>query len=939
MNHMNKKKLLLVAAIFACMSGHAQNAIKLSELNLSEVWQEYGKVQNGTSVTGEQASVKGQTYKEVIGTHAKSILKIDLQGDATRFRSQIGIADSKVDISDKSLAILPLVNGTKLYFRKDGNEKQFLGLAGTNGKIDKGSVCFIVKGDGKELYNSGVVHGNEAPQSIDLALKGIRILELTVEPTADGASGDNALWIAPTIEYQSNRPQAVNAGYAGKGPEMTKTISSRLASKIDRLPILSEPISTKAEFDWLLTPEKAKAGIYASADRKNIIVANPMVARTFRIFPNLATTDFINRMTGESMLRAVSSEGSIEIDGKKRWIGGLAGQPERAYIKEEWIETMTTIPESFLVEDFEILPIKENIKWARNRWALNKEAATGSEIVFTLRGDKELKDVIVKLYISVYDKIPIIRKRFEVVNASTLPINIDTFQLEYLAFAEPESPGGGDPSKFLLPNIHVESDYACAGSFTEKETDITEKWVNDPDYTSQRNYQLQTPCILEVSPKLGPDQALPANDTFRSFSVYEMPFDSYDRERKGLFTRKMYRTIAPWTTENPIFMHLTSTNSETVYRAIDQCAETGYEMIILSFGSGLNAEDISDANIAKYKAFVDYARNKGIEMGCYSLLASRWISDEIDVINPKTGKRGGMTFGSSPCLSSDWGYEYFHNIKTFFEKTGMRCFEHDGSYPGDFCASTTHSHHKGLKDSQWNQFHKITELYHWMCENGIYLNVPDFYFLNGSTKVGIGYREVNWSLPRDRQLVHTRQLNYDCTWERIPSSLWSFVPLVEYQGGGAAATLEPLSEHLFEYKTLMFQNYGAGVQACYRGPRLYDTPETKKIVVEIINWYKKYRNILNSDIIHLRKPDARDWDGIMHVDPAGKEKGLAMFFNPTDKEIIRKIQLPLYYTGLTKTANVSEQEGASATYTLNRDFTIELTVKIPANGYTWYIIK
>ena len=57
----------------------------------------------------------------MIGTHAKSILKIDLHGDATRLRSQIGVADSKVDISDKSLAVLPLVNGTKLYFRKEGN--------------------------------------------------------------------------------------------------------------------------------------------------------------------------------------------------------------------------------------------------------------------------------------------------------------------------------------------------------------------------------------------------------------------------------------------------------------------------------------------------------------------------------------------------------------------------------------------------------------------------------------------------------------------------------------------------------------------------------------------------------------------------------------------------------------------------------------------------
>lgn len=753
------------------------------------------------------------------------------------------------------------------------------------------------------------------------------------------AIGSSVTVLGQASASAASKETADESAQAADVPKMTADVCRKLKGKISKLPVMSTPASEKTSFDWLITPEKSKSGIYASPDGKSIIVANPMVWRTFRIFPNLATTDFVNRMTGESMLRAVSSEGSIEIDGKRHLIGGLAGQPERAYIEDKWIDDMTAIAESFLVEDFEVTTIKEDIRWARSRWALNKEAASGSEIVFTLRGDKSLKDVVVKLYVSIYDKLPVIRKRFEVINQSGMPINIDTFQLERLAFAEPESPVGGDPSKFLLPNIHVESDYACGGGFTEKETDITEKWITDPDYTSQRNYLLQTPCVLEVSPKMGPDQTVQPHGTFRSFSVYEMPFDSYDRERKGLFTRKMYRAIAPWTTENPIFMHLTSTNPDTVYRAIDQCAETGYEMIILSFGSGLNAEDVSDANIAKYKAFVDYASSKGIEMGCYSLLASRWISDEVDVINPATGKRGGMIFGSSPCLCSDWGYEYFQNIKTFFEKTGMRCFEHDGSYPGDFCASTTHAHHKGLKDSQWNQFYKITELYHWMCENGIYLNVPDFYFLNGTTKVGIGYREVNWSLPRDRQIIHTRQLNYDCTFDRIASSLWSFVPLVEYQGGGEAATLEPLSEHLEEYKTLMLQNYGAGVQACYRGPRLYDTPETKKAVTEIISWYKKYRNILNSDIIHLRRPDARDWDGIMHVDPAGKEKALALLYNPTDTEITRTIQLPLYYTGLTKTASIREQEGAPATYALDRDYTVRLTVTIPAKGSTWYVIE
>lgn len=608
-------------------------------------------------------------------------------------------------------------------------------------------------------------------------------------------------------------------------------------------------------------------------------------------------------MLGESLLRAVSSEGSIQIDGKNWTIGGLAGQPERGYLKNEWIDEMTTIPESFLVEDFEISNTIPNLEWKNTRWALNTQLPTGKMITFTLRGQNEMQDIIVKLHYKIFDHIPTISKSFNVINKSSLPINIDRFKLEYLAFSEPESPGG-DPHQFRLPNIHIESDYACAGAFTEKETDITESWVADPEYTSQTNYMLETPCILDVSPKLGPDQTIAPNHEFKSFSVYEMPFDSDDRERKGLFTRKFYREVAPWTTENPIFMHLTSTDPEVVRTAVDQCAETGYEMIILSFGSGLNAEDISDKNIEKIKGFVDYAKSKGIDMGCYSLLSSRWISDEVDVINPETGKRGGMIFGSSPCISSDWGKDYFYKIKTFFEKTGLMCFEHDGSYPGNVCASTSHTYHKGLGDSQWNQFYTTTELYHWMLANGIYMNVPDFYFLNGSNKVGIGYREANWSLPRDRQLIHTRQLNYNCTWDRIPSSLWSFVPLVEYQGGGQAATLEPLNKHLYEYKTLMFQNYGAGVQACYRGHRLYDTKETKNVVIEVIEWYKKYRNILNSDIIHLRKPDARDWDGIMHANPKEKEKALAMFFNPLDQKITRTVKLPLYYTGLTKTAQV-----------------------------------
>ena len=919
------KNTCILWVLLACsMWLEAQEKVSLKDLDLSKVWQEYG------TVSAEDDNVR---------LYARSVAKFKLDGEAERFRTQVSILPADIGGDSASLLVQPLVDGTKLLFRKEGESKRFLGLTGADGHVKEGSVEVILKADGKEIYSSGVIRQGDAPKRIDVSLKDVRMLEMTIDPTSDGASGDQVVLMAPVIDYQGNIPELVDVRSLGEGPRQSKAVVARLEQKIGKLPVWDALLSDRTPFDWLLTPGKSEAGIYRSPDGKSLVIANGMVSRTFRIFPNLATTHLTNRMTGESMLRAVSCEGFLKIDGKKWSVGGLSGQPERAYLKEDWIEEMTTIPESFLVEDFEIRPVGETLPWARNRWALNKKAATGKELVFTLRGDKELKDVWVKVCFAIYDEIPVIRKRIAIENHAAVPLNIDAFQLEYLAFAEPESPSDGNPDLFRLPNIHVESDYACKGTFTERETDITEKWVMDPEYTSQRNYPMETRCILDVSPEIGPDQLLQAGETFHTFSVYEMPFDSDDRERKGLFICRFYRAVAPWLTENPIFMHLTSSEPETVKRAVDQYAETGYEMIILSFGSGANAEDISEANITKFKELVDYARSKGIEMGCYSLLASRWISDEVDVINPKTGKRGGMRFGSSPCLCSDWGYEYFNKIKTFFEKTGMTCFEHDGSYPGDVCASTSHTYHKGLLDSQWNQFHKITELYHWMRAKGIYLNVPDFYFLNGSTKTSIGYRETNWSLPRERQLIHTRQLNYDCTWERIPSSLWSFVPLVEYHGGGAAATLEPLNEHLFEYETLMVQNYGAGIQACYRGPRLYDTPETEAVVKEVIRWYKKYRNILNSDIIHLRKPDAQDWDGIMHVNPQEKEKGFALFFNPTAETITRKIDLPLYYTGLTETARIREQEGRSVEYRLGRDYSVQLEVTIPANGYTWYVIE
>ncbi|HSZ86121.1 MAG TPA: hypothetical protein VK787_08830, partial [Puia sp.] len=336
----------------------------------------------------------------------------------------------------------------------------------------------------------------------------------------------------------------------------------------------------------------------------------------------------------------------------------------------------------------------------------------------------------------------------------------------------------------------------------------------------------------------------------------------------------------------------------------------------------------------------DYAHSKNIFIGGYSLFSSRKISDEDDVIDPITGKPDAAAFfGNAPCLGSNWGLSYLNKLKYFIAQTGFDIFENDGPYPGDVCASTKHPGHKNLDDSQWKQMELQKGLYHWCNEHGVYVNAPDWYFLDGTNKIAIGYREVNFSLPREDQKILNRQNIYDGLWEKTPSMSWGFVPLTKYQGGGAEAVLEPLSEHLKDYEQFMMQYYGAGVQACYRGPRLYDTESTKQTVINVIGWYKKYRGILNSDIIHLRRADGRNWDGIMHVDPQAKIKTLVMLYNPLKEKIIRTIKVPLYYSGLTTVAAVREKNGTSKIYSLNRNYEIELTVIIQAESYTWFVIE
>ncbi|UCC45561.1 MAG: alpha-galactosidase, partial [Candidatus Zixiibacteriota bacterium] len=99
------------------------------------------------------------------------------------------------------------------------------------------------------------------------------------------------------------------------------------------------------------------------------------------------------------------------------------------------------------------------------------------------------------------------------------------------------------------------------------------------------------------------------------------------------------------------------------------------------------------------------------------------------------------------------------------------------------------------------------------------------------------------------------------------------------------------------------------------------------------------RHILDSDIIHVRRPDGRDIDCVLHINPRLKRKGLAMVYNPLDRQVSKQLKLPLYYTGLTRTARIREQRGESREYRLDRKYNVEIPVSIGPNSVTWFVVE
>lgn len=293
---------------------------------------------------------------------------------------------------------------------------------------------------------------------------------------------------------------------------------------------------------------------------------------------------------GAQLLRASSPEAFITLDGVEYGVGGLVGQSDYAFLNTSLLHTWGADPSAFVYKQHRTGLPQKRYEWSPGVRHSDSTLAWPPrgitlEIDFVAPAHAPLahQAVTVTVVYAMYDGLPLYEKHVMIsVNAGkTAQVRVDALTTDLLYVTNEAMGYWGQPRYGALTaasnsgRVHMESEMSRGGATTQllgdsRCTTCTQGASGD--------------LVLNSSYPLGPAAEIGRLPTgfhgtnFSSFHTFVLLQDSDDSERQGLAIRKMYRILAPGVTENPIFMHLTDTSPAGVRKAVDQCAEVGFEM-------------------------------------------------------------------------------------------------------------------------------------------------------------------------------------------------------------------------------------------------------------------------------------------------------------------------------------------------------------------------
>jgi hypothetical protein len=282
-----------------------------------------------------------------------------------------------------------------------------------------------------------------------------------------------------------------------------------------------------------------------------------------------------------------------------------------------------------------------------------------------------------------------------------------------------------------------------------------------------------------------------------------------------------------------------------------------------------------------------------------------------------------------------------------FIDVGMSMIITDGPFPGWSCAANhTHMYHDDNFDSTFRQLTLQNRFYQVMKEKNVYVHSPDDYWYIGGNRDKYPYAEYSYTKPRYQDLTEARQLMYGTSYSVPPTAGWMFMPMVPYHGGPPYSTFEPLDEHLAAYDFGLGQYFSYAVAVTLRGYELFDNDATMAIVKKWVQFFKKHREVLTTpNLVHIRAPDNRNVDAILHTNPApytSDERGLLIVFNPNrQSNVTETLRFSTYYTGIRDKVKIVPNDNTKETISQSLDYGVWLTleVNVPKWGISFYVLQ
>ena len=164
--------LLALALLTTQVLAAEPETIFLSSLDLSPITQGWGQPQADKAVTGKPLSIGGKVFERGLGTHADSVVRLQLTGGAEKFMATVGVDDAATS--------------------------------------DQANITFRVIGDGKTSWKSPVMKRGQSARKVEIDVKGIKMLLLLAESKGDIAYG-HADWADAKLLVTGARPVIVAA--------------------------------------------------------------------------------------------------------------------------------------------------------------------------------------------------------------------------------------------------------------------------------------------------------------------------------------------------------------------------------------------------------------------------------------------------------------------------------------------------------------------------------------------------------------------------------------------------------------------------------------------------------------------------------------------------------------------------------------------------------